>query len=500
MLLGCSYPYKPPVSIKPDVIHLDVRERTPGTHHACVVVNGVPWVSDGRQILVLDPAGRVLRELELGQCGTDAPIVDMLRDGDQVHVVLEGSAVITVDGTNAMQPVIARRFTASRLGMAPDRVALLDGELVCFGADGAVRVHDRERLVDGVHVASMTTAPDGGWYVDGRRLHRVRGGGYVGTASLVAPSPTGTCAFARNEGNAALLGVLDAQAREADPAALTVAVPGRVHDMHFNEDTLVVVSDVGVHLWTLNDGTLQSGGHWMQAGLTSAAVLDDGSVLAVGEHGRSIVDVLPGGARVLQAHATPGGLTQVQRATGALLATGRSGTWLFEPGQGVRPSTVAVHPSPQGTGAKAGDWTAFLQDDGSAKVTTSLGKASVHPPMGGRFTCLVSTGHALWLGHNTGVLRLEPPDTPPLPPEQPDDPDAEPIEVNPLEGGKTMSVRLGGPVLAITPLVLGRGVAYATAHDGFGMVVEEKGPLRYAPRDLDDVSNATIRWPQFSSP
>ena len=38
-----------------------------------------------------------------------------------------------------------------------------------------------------------------------------------------------------------------------------------------------------------------------------------------------------------------------------------------------------------------------------------------------------------------------------------------------------MSVRLGGPVLGCTPLVLGRGVAYATKHDGFGMVVERKG-------------------------
>ena len=83
----------------------------------------------------------------------------------------------------------------------------------------------------------------------------------------------------------------------------------------------------------------------------------------------------------------------------------------------------------------------------------------------------------MWLGHDHGIMRLTPPDEPLVLPEATDEDVVD--TVDPLQGTSIMSVRLGGPVLTMNPLVLGRCVAYATAHDGFGMVVERVGERPY---------------------
>ena len=473
LLMGCSHRYVRPDSIAPDVTHLEVRQRSSGTQSACVSIDGVPWVADGRVIQVLDARGGIVRTVDLGEVGVHAPISDMLKHGHDVLVVLDGECVQVLDATDPLHPAQIERHDARRLGMAPRRLAIIDGEPVAYGEAGAVRLSDREHLVVGIPVASMASAVDGGWYVEGRRLHRVRGGSYIGTASLLATSPEGVCAFARNEGRAALLGVLDADAREAAPAKLTVAVPGRVRSMAFSGNDLLVISNVGVHGWTLRDGALRALGQWSQPGLRDAVWLDHGQVLAVGEHGRSVVELDFRGGQERYRHETAGGLDVFRSGSGSMLAHGTAGVWLFEPGREVKRRAAAFTGQSPVTAIQTGDWTIAINDDGHAVVDNPLGSTSIEAPDGGRFTCLAGTTHAIWLGHDNGIMRLLPPkaliELPPTPEGEVETP------VDPLRGASTMSVRLGGPVLTITPLVLGRGVAYATANDGFGMVIERQG-------------------------
>ena len=470
LLLGCNHRYVRPESIAPDVTHLEVRERSSGTQSACVRVGGVSWVADGRVIQVLDDRGEILRTVDLGEAGVHPPISDMLLHGHDVLVVLDGECVQVIDATDPQRPAPSQRHDARSLGMAPRRLAVIDDEPVAFGDDGAVRLSDREHLVVGVSVASMASAVDGGWYVEGRQLYRVRGGVYIGTASLIAASPEGACAFARNEGRAALLGVLDAQAREAAPVKLTVAVPGRVRSMGFDGNDLLVVSTVGVHGWTLRDGALHALGHWMQPGLRDAVWLDRGQVLAVGEHGRSVVELDPVAGHEAHRHETAGGLDLFRVGSGSMLARGTAGVWLFEPGRKIkRREGTFTEQSPR-LAIKSGDWSVTIGADGLVVIDNPLGETTIQAPDGGRFTCLAGTPSAIWLGHDHGIIRL-------LPPEVLTDVPRGLVAVSgnavdPLLGASTMSVRLGGPVLTITPLVLGRGVAYATADDGFGMVIE----------------------------
>jgi hypothetical protein len=475
LLSACSQNYVRPVSIAPEVTHLEVRERTLGTHWCCLVIDDVPWVTDGRSILVLDSRGRVQREIELGQTGEHAPIVDMARNGDTVVAVLEGDEVHLVDASDPRHPEPIRRIGAHRLGLSPERVAIIDGEAVVYGPEGAVRLSDRHRLLKGNPIESMAHTPDGGWYVQRRRMHRLHDGAYIGTASLLAPSPTGACAFARNQGDAALLGVLSADATEADPAKLTVAVPGRVRRMRFDDDGLLVVSTAGLHRWVLHNDELQQDGFWAQPGLRDATHLSGGLILAVGEHGRSVIDLTRhDGGREVHRHEAPGGLRDVRTANGLLVGRGAAGVFAFEPGQRVR--RVMAMPSDRGnpaTSAATLEWSIELQDDGSALVTTPLGESTLQAPDGSRFTCVTSTGDAFWLGHEQGITRLAPPSVTPQLPDV--DPQAG-ERIDAMMGSTNMSVRLGGPVLSCTALVLGRGVAYATAHDGFGLVVERKAP------------------------
>ena len=474
LLSGCSQKYVRPASIAPEVTHLEVRERTAGTHWCCAVIDGVPWVSDGRRILVLDTRGRLQGAFEVGTTGEHAPIVDMVANGQDVAVVLDGDQVHIVDASDPRHPQSVQRFGAHRLGLTPQRVAIIKGETVVYGKQGAVRLSDRHRLLHGDPIASMSHTPDGGWYVQGRRIFRLHDGAYIGTASLLAPSPTGACAFARNEGDAALLGVLSADATEADPAKLTVAVPGRVRRMKFDDDDLLVVSTAGLHRWVLRNGELQPDGFWAQRGLQDATHLSGGLVLAVGEHGRSIIDLaLRSSDKEVHRHETAGGLLEVRTAQGSLFARGAAGFWSFQPGQSIRRvmamPAVPVQPA---TSAATLEWSVALQKDGTASITTPLGVATLQAPDGSRVTCVASTGVAFWLGHEQGITRLAPPAIAPQPPDE-DDAKAT-AQIDPLMGSTNMSVRLGGPVLSCTALVLGRGVAYATAHDGFGLVVERK--------------------------
>ncbi len=468
LLAGCTQRYVPPQSIAPEVTKLQVQHRSHGTSFRCARIGDVLWATDGRSIQVLNRRGAVLHDIEFGDLGDNAPIVDLVVEGDIAAIVLEHDQVQVLDITDPRHPLTIKRASSRRLGLEPQQVGIVNGGIVVFGADGAVRLHDLEHLVRGESVGSVANGSDGGWYITGRRIKRLRDGGYVGTASLLAPSPSGVCAFARNEGDAALLGVLGADAHEVDPARMTVAVGERVHRMRFDGDTLLVLTESGLHGWRMQDGALQRLQHWPQRGLQDAVTLDDGRVLAVGEHGRSVVDLDRSKGHELYRHETAGGLHSIGSGPGGLVAGGTAGTLHFEPGIDVKRVEGSVPTAVPATSASILNWSITLDEGGRALVTTPFGESTLRAPDGGAFTCVTTTGDAFWLGHDRGIERISPPAGPiELPTEETE-------TIDPMLGATRMSVRLGGPILGCTPLVLGRGVAYATAHDGFGMVVEQR--------------------------
>ena len=469
LLTSCTQRYVPPSSIAPEVTQLQVRNRSHGTSFRCAQIDGVLWATDGRTVQVLDRRGGVLHEIKFGDLGGNAPIVDLAVGDDLAVIVLDHDQVQVLDITDPRHPVTVKRASSRRLGLDPQQVAMVNGQAVVFGTEGAVRLSDLEHLVRGEPVTSVAGGHDGGWYITGRRIKRLRDGGYVGTASLLAPSPSGVCAFARNEGEAALLGVLGADAHEVDPARLTVAVSEPVHRMRFDGDTLLVLTESGLHSWRLRSGTLVPLRHWSQAGLHDAIVLDDGLVLAVGEHGRSVLDLDREVGVELYRHETAGGLRSIGPASGGLIAMGTAGGWWFQPGMDVQRMHSPIGAVAPSRTASMLNWSIALDDDGRARITTPLGEAVLDAPGGGAFTCVTTTGTAFWLGHDRGIERIAPAAAALASPSSGGD-----GADDPLIGSTRMSVRLGGPVLGCTPLVLGRGVAYATTHDGFGMVVERK--------------------------
>ncbi|MCH2135690.1 MAG: hypothetical protein MK101_03795 [Phycisphaerales bacterium] len=469
LLGGCTRRYVRPESIAPDVTDLQVRDRTGGTCFRCIRVGDVVWATDGRALLLLDDRGRVVRSVELGESGADAPIVELLVVGDRAVAVFEEDHVQVLDFADPRFPVTVRRADARRLGLTPRGAAVIEDEIIVLSDEGAVSLDSLERLVRSAAVQSMVDSPSGGWYVTGRRIHRLDDGKYIGTASQLARGPSGQWAFVRNEGDAALLGMLGADGHEIDPRHLTRGVPSPVHQLRFDGSRLAAVAADGLYLFELREHQLQPLVTWKQVGLHDALMFEDGTVLAVGEHGRSLLDPRRRGALEVYRHESPGGLVNVGPSTGGLVATGAAGGWSFQPGRDVTRVHGAIAAAIPPTSASMLDWSVELDEAGVAAITTPLGQVDLEPPDGGRFTCVTTTPAAFWLGHDRGILRLAPPAI------RPEVPELEEGEtVDPMLGSTQMSVRLGGPVLGCTPLVLGRGVAYATAHDGFGMVVERK--------------------------
>jgi hypothetical protein len=467
-LVGCSQRYVPPQTIAPKVTQLQVKGRSHGTSFRCVEIDGVPWATDGRSIQILDARGAVLHDMSFGDLGSNAPITDLVVGDDFAAIVLEHDHVQLLDIADPRHPVSIRRITSGRLGLEPEHVAIVDGKTIVFGDGGAVRLDDLEHLVRGEPVVSVASAADGGWYITGRRIKRLRDGSYVGTASFLAPSPSGVCAFARNEGDAALLGVLGANAHEVNPSRMTVAVNAPVHRIQFNGNTLLALTQKGLHAWTFSDGGLHPLPFWPQAGLQDAVALESGLVLAVGEHGRSVLDFDRTTGIELHRYETAGGLVSMGPAQGGLVAMGTAGGWHFQPGRPVNRLPGGVPVARPSQTASMLNWTIAIKPNGQAVVTTPLGESVLEAPGGGTFSCVTATGSAFWLGHDRGIERIAPPvqSTALLA--------GESDEIDPMLGASRMSVRLGGPVLGCTPLVLGRGVAYVTTHDGFGLVVERK--------------------------
>ncbi|MBC23634.1 MAG: hypothetical protein CMJ32_06935, partial [Phycisphaerae bacterium] len=102
---GCTSLWKPPERVRgPE--KLELTHHIGGTHHCVMVIEGRWYQSYGSELMIIDPdTGRSRRTMELGKVGHDGPIVDMVRHGQTLYVVLEHDALIAIDIIDPDNPV-----------------------------------------------------------------------------------------------------------------------------------------------------------------------------------------------------------------------------------------------------------------------------------------------------------------------------------------------------------------------------------------------------------
>tara|TARA_B100000959_G_scaffold277810_1_gene335017 strand:+ start:1622 stop:3088 length:1467 start_codon:yes stop_codon:yes gene_type:complete len=465
---GCDTSWRPPVSIRPQTRSIVVDHQTDGTHRRLLVKDSVWYQLTGSDLLVLDTTGRLISRQQLASSGTSAPGRDLIAVNDQLAVLLGDNEVVLLELSDPWRPKIVDRIDAATLGMWPTRLGSRGDEVVVLGR-GSARTLSGGIVArsDGEEITSLVDHRQRLLHVAGRRIHRRAGDTYLGTASLLQVAlpnrhlPDAALLFARNESSGSLVGFLGEDCRELDAAVMTVAIPGEVTRLRQRGGRVLVVSDAALTVLRPTGEGLQNEWSWPIEGLQDADWIDDEHMAVAGTFGCGIVSV---GAHdpietAVAWRPAPAGLTRAASDGSGLRADGAGGHWVYQIGQQATQEVPLETPlaDPAREAAVLG-WSAQINDKGVAELKAPDGSHTLEAPGGGRFYCVAATEDAFWFGHDRGILLLS---------LQASEDGHAAIE------SRRLGILIDGPVICIEPLVLGRGVAYAAEHGGFGVVREE---------------------------
>ena len=490
LLLGCVETYVPGKTLRPKTERLVIQHTAGGTHYG-MELNGQIWyLLLGPELLVVNSeSGRIIDQQDLSGSASHGPATDMLLHADELWIVLEDVAVVRLSLNDPRRPWIEETMPAGSLGIQPRGLAVVDGGVVAYGRGGIVDLVRRRQLISTEgEISSVAEASGSPVYCEGRRIHRISDGVYVGSASelhvLHGLSPWGEDAivFVRHEQTGSLLGLMNADLREHDAERTTVAVPGHVHQVRFDDERLLVVTDQEIRFYVVHDDALQLYESISLRGVRDAMRLDDDTLLVAGTFGRGAIDT--GGEFGDQPvnfnfyEPSPAGLEGAVSDGRNIMATSPGGDWLYRIGhEAVQAEAVSrAYASPART-AVALDWKAVIEeDDRHVRVTTPSGSDVLVAPGGSRFTCVAAADGVLWLGHEAGIIMVRLPTTPQELPSnwnRLDEVQRAEMGLGALDGMTKLSVQLDGPIIFLEPLMLGGGVAFVSRDGGFGVVAEQ---------------------------
>lgn len=467
-VVGCETSLRTSASPRPQTRSIVVDHQTDGTHRQLLLTDRAWYQLTGSDLLVLERTGRLISRQQLAPPGTSAPACALIEANGQLAVLLGDSEVVLLDLSDPWRPEIVERIDAATLGMWPTGLARRGDDVLVLGTGSARTLSgDIVARSEGAEITSIVQHQQRLLHVAGRRIHRRAGGAYLGTASILQAAtpdrhvPESSLLFARNERSGALVGFLGEDFRELDANTMTVALPGVVTRLRQRGDRVLVVGDAGLTVLRLTNEGLHTEWSWPTEGLHDADWIDGERLAVAGTSGCGIVTIGAsdpiGGAEVWR--WAPAGMTRAASDGSALRADTTGGHWVYEIGReatlGIPPDTPLADPARD---AAVLGWSATIDDDGVAALTTPDGSHTLEAPGGGRFHCIAATEDAFWLGHDHGILLLS------------------------LQSGgdghaaiesRRLGVMIDGPVICIEPLVLGRGVAYAAEHGGFGVIREK---------------------------
>ena len=466
-VVGCKPDWNPPKSARPHTRSIVVDHQTPGTHLRLEVDGEVWYQLVGCEVLALDHRGRIISRTRLAPVGSAPSATDLVLVGDTLAVLLGDSEVVELDVADPWRPTVVDRFHGEDIGVWPKRLGVRGDDVIVMG-EGSARTLDG-RIVARAKGPEITGLVEHGGrvlHVAGRRIHRRAGDAYVGTASLLELAdphrlaPEAAFLYARNERNGGLVGFLGADCREVNAERLTVGVPGTVSRLRQRNGQVLAVTDEGLFLMQLTADGLTRVWDWQTPDVRDADWIDGGHVAVAGTFGTGVVPVGatdPSSSAIVW-NPSAGGLTEAASDGEVLRGRSSEGEWVYEIGGDVtqfqgEPKTF---PSPSTTAAALG-WSISIDPSGVAEIESPAGPHRLEAPVGGRFHCIASTGDSFWLGHDRGILLIS----------------LRSVEGSPevIESSR-LGVMIDGPVICIEPLVLGGGVAYASAHGGFGVVRE----------------------------
>jgi hypothetical protein len=375
----------------------------------------------------------------------------MVTVGDLLFVAMQGSEVVEVSTADPRRPLIVGRAGAAELGVEPNTLSVVGGELYVAGPGGVVRWSDRARWLSGLECRSVAESDHGLVACSGRRVYRLDDAGYVGSAGDLYPASdtiglAAPLVFVRPGNLTTSVGLMSGAIRELDVRLATASVPGVVRRVRVDDGRLWVINDLWIAAYPISGERLLDPVVYEIAGVRDMDFIDSGPlrrVVVAGAFGRAIVRFGPGPAvHIEHEHREAAGLARAQSDGRFVLAGGPYGSWLYDPvgtaslsshvPDGVRSERITAV-TMSGTVARTADGTAL----------TLPGGETHREPGSPMIRCVVAVDGNVWVGHDLGITVMT------------------------VAGDVLGRLRLDGPVLDIFALA-GGGAVWVSERGGFG--------------------------------
>ncbi len=475
LLWGC-----PPNYVKEDRTdrrprELAVTDAVGGAHWRVVSAGPVCYEAFNDRVLAVATAdGKVLDELRvlpLGHCGA---VVDLCLHRGDLYAAIDGSAVARIDISDPRDLSVIELADAARLGVQPERLSSVGGELWISGNGGVVRARDSARHFSTAASAGRVVMTHLGPAVPiGRTVRALEGEVFLGTATELVAAPDwvgihGGFAFVLQSSTSARVGLLGSDLREVS----STAVDGTVTEVFLGEGRLWAVTTAEIFSWPIKDGKLGELEAIAVKGAIDGAAIRPNYLAVCGTFGRALYRIRPDsngpGDEFLAVKREPGRVDVALGDRRRVLVGSPEGVWEYIAGDECKLTTRELRLASIGRTEVEGAWgRAHIASENDKQANAPSGE-SVIVEAGGEplvvriagdptVRVLEAVDGELWIGHDKGIVVVRP------------------------SGGACPvvgSLRIPGPVTHIFPKLVGGGATYVTALGGLGVAewkaVDEK--------------------------
>lgn len=473
LLWGC-----PPNYVKVDRTdrrprELAVTDAVGGAHWRVVAAGPVCYEAFNDRVLAVATAdGKVLDELRVlpqGHCGA---VVDLcLHDGD-LYAAVDGTTVARIDISDPRDLSVIELADAARLGVQPERLSSVGGELWISGIGGVVRARDSARHFPTASGAGRVVMTQSGPAVPiGRTVRALEGEVFLGTATELVAAPDwvgipGGFAFVLQSSNSARVGLLGADLREV----ASTAVDGTVTEVFLGEGRLWAVTSAEMFSWPIKDGKLGELKPVAVKGAIDGAAVRPNYLAVCGTFGRALYRISPDssgpGDEFLAVKREPGRVDVALGDRRRVLVSSPEGTWEYVVGDECKLTTRELRLASIGRTEVEAAWgRAHIATENDKQAKARAGE-SVIVEVGGEplvvrisgdqtVRVLEAVDGELWIGHEKGI-----------------------VVVRPANGSCPVvgSLNIPGPVTHLFPKLVGGGATYVTALGGLGVAEWKASP------------------------
>ncbi len=465
---GCLTTYTPTAKADERPKEAYVSHSVGGTHWRTLVENDVWFQGFGPNLLVLSTKnGAVLDKLACFPVGKSGALVDFaLYQGDLIGV-LDRTAVVRIDRTNPLAMMVVETMKEKVLGIRPESVSVVDGDLYVSGLGGVVRLDTGERFLAGTEVCGRVVGTAVGRVATRQgEIIRLSDETILGRATdlqniSVSDGSSKLIAFVDQEKDSARVGILDDNLHEI----VATVVSGEVTRLRELNGRLWAVTPGGMTTWKVTSVGLADEQKIRVRGALDIDMVGPNTYAIAGTFGRALYrhEVDDGGSadEFFATTREPGRLERILSDGRRIVAGSDEGNWIYITGgsceQSKNPIQTVNPPSAVAIGEfgkasiEGADSDVFTIESSYRVVVDGKGSSqTIQMPQGAFARTIETVGSDLWIGHDDG------------------------IDIWRLEGEKMIRVgriRLQGPVMNIFPRRTNDGASWVSLYGGMGVVL-----------------------------